>query len=65
MTDWLAIALDFYICVILTVEYFWGRSDMDIKNEAKKRAKMIKARFQFEHLTAGEGRECWRNYEDF
>jgi len=54
--EWLMILLDFYICVILTIEYFWGRSDSDLKNEAKKKTKIRRERYQFENLTTGEGR---------
>jgi predicted nucleic acid-binding protein len=46
-------AFDLYICVILTVEYFYGRSDTDLKKEEKRRAKK---RPEFEHLTVGEGK---------
>lgn len=30
--------LELYIAGILTAEYFFGRSDMDIRNEARKKA---------------------------
>jgi len=46
--------MDFYICFILTVEYFFGRSDMDIKNEEKKKAKIRREKYRFEFLTIGE-----------
>ena len=42
-----------YISVMLTVEYFWGRSDMDMKNEARKKRK-FKEKYSFERLCVGE-----------
>jgi hypothetical protein len=54
LAEWVMIALDFYICVILTIEYFWGRSDSDLKNEAKKKTKMRRERYQFESLNVDE-----------
>jgi hypothetical protein len=53
--EWIAIILDLYICIILTVEYLWGRSDTDLKNEAKKKSKIRRDR-HFEELNVGEGR---------
>ena len=50
VTMWL---MELYICVILTIEYLWGRSDTDIKNEAKKKYK-AREKYRFEHLTDGE-----------
>jgi len=38
---------------MLTVEYFWGRSDMDMKNEARKKRK-FKEKYSFERLCVGE-----------
>jgi hypothetical protein len=46
---------EFYICIILTLEYFFGRSDMDIKNEAKRKKK-AREKYSFESLTSGEGK---------
>jgi len=45
--------LEAYIALMLTVEYFWGRSDMDMRNEAKKKRKM-REKYNFEKLTTGE-----------
>ena len=43
--------LEAYIALILTAEYFFGRSDTDIKREeSRKRKKKI----EFESLTNGE-----------
>jgi hypothetical protein len=47
--------LEAYIAGILTVEYFWGRSDADMQNEAKKKRK-LREKYRFETLTAGEGK---------
>lgn len=49
----ISLITEIYICGILTLEYFWGRSDMDIKNEEKKRRK-YKTKPDFENLTTGE-----------
>jgi hypothetical protein len=48
--------MDFYICGILTIEYFFGRSDTDFKNEAKKKAKIRKEKHAFDELNIGEMR---------
>jgi hypothetical protein len=45
---------DFYICVILTIEYIWGRSDTDIRAETKKRSKIRREKYRFDELTTGE-----------
>jgi hypothetical protein len=47
--------LEAYIALMLTVEYFWGRSDADMKNEAKRKRK-FRDKYRFEHLTDGECR---------
>lgn len=40
---WLDTALEAYIAYILTREYYWGRSDTDIKREvARKKAARAK-----------------------
>lgn len=46
---------ELYICVILTLEYFLGRSDTDIKNEAKRKKK-AREKYHFEALNVGEGK---------
>lgn len=46
--------LEAYIAVILTVEYFYGRSDSDIKKEEKRKAS--KRKLVFDQLTQGEGK---------
>lgn len=51
----LSLFFDSYICVILTAEYFFGRSDMDMRNEAKRKRK-LRERYRFETLTTGEMR---------
>ena len=53
MADYVAVILDFYICVILTIEYFFGRSDTDIRNEDKKKRR-IRRETHIEHLAIGE-----------
>ena len=53
--DWLMMTSEVYICVILTLEYLWGRSDTDIKKEAKRR-KQAKEKYGFENLTDGESK---------
>lgn len=50
MHAWLDTIVEIYIAVILTVEYFWGRSDADLKREEKRRRKKP----TFENLTTGE-----------
>jgi hypothetical protein len=49
----LSLFLEAYIAFMLTVEYFFGRSDMDMKNEAKKKRKM-REKYNFERLCIGE-----------
>lgn len=46
---------DVYGAVILTVEYFWGRSDTDMKREAKSKRK-FREKYNFDRLTEGEGK---------
>lgn len=46
--------LEAYIAGILTAEYFFGRSDMDMRNEAKKRK--LREKYSFECLTMGDHR---------
>ena len=55
MHEWLDTLLECYICGILTLEYFFGRSDMDIKNEARKKRK-AREKYNFEELNKGEMR---------
>lgn len=47
--------LEAYIAGILTLEYFWGRSDTDMRNEARKKRK-LREKYRFETLTDGEGK---------
>lgn len=47
--------LEAYIAGILTAEYFYGRSDADMKNEAKRKRK-FREKYRFEILTDGEHR---------
>lgn len=47
--------LEAYIAGILTLEYFWGRSDTDMQNEARKKRK-LREKYRFETLTDGEGK---------
>jgi hypothetical protein len=51
----LSLVFDSYICVMLTAEYFYGRSDMDMRNEAKRKRK-FREKYRFDTLTAGEGK---------
>lgn len=44
-----------YSAVILTVEYYWGRSDTDIKRETVRK-KAAREKYKFETLTDGEGK---------
>ncbi len=46
---------ELYIAGILTAEYFWGRSDTDMKNEAKRKRK-FREKHNFDSLTSGEGK---------
>lgn len=41
--------------IFLVVEYFFGRSDTDMKSEAKRKRK-FREKYQFETLTKGEGK---------
>ncbi len=43
------------IWVTLLFEYFYGRSDADIKREATRK-KAAREKYKFETLTSGEGR---------
>jgi len=36
--------LELYVCIILTVEYLWGRPDVTIKNEEKQRKRLRRAK---------------------
>jgi len=49
----LSLIFDLYICIILTAEYFFGRSDMDMRNEARRKRK-FKEKYNFERLCVGE-----------
>lgn len=51
----LSLLFDLYICLVLTAEYFFGRSDMDMKNEAKRKRK-FREKYRFETLTTEEGK---------
>ena len=51
----LALFFDAYISLILTAEYFFGRSDTDMKNEARRKRK-FREKYRWEHLTDGEGK---------
>lgn len=56
MIDWGHVfdrVVEAYIALVLTVEYLWGRSDTDIKNEAKRKKK-ARERYSFETLNQGE-----------
>lgn len=43
------------ILIVLLAEYFFGRSDTDIKNEAKRKRK-AREKYHFESMTTGEGK---------
>lgn len=43
------------ILVVLLVEYFYGRSDADMKNEVRRKRK-AREKYNFETLTNGEGK---------
>lgn len=43
------------ILIVLLAEYFWGRSDADIKREMTRKKK-AREKYNFTHLTDGEGR---------
>jgi hypothetical protein len=49
----LSLIFDTYICVILSAEYFYGRSDMDMRNEVKRKKK-AREKYSFEKLCVGE-----------
>lgn len=46
MHNWLDTILEAYIAYILTMEYYWGRSDTDIKREERRKAKKGKERVE-------------------
>ena len=52
LREWIMLIAELYICVILTVEYMWGRSDTDIKKEEKRKRKKP----EFDELNIGEGK---------
>ncbi len=54
MHEWLDTILEAYIALVLTMEYFLGRSDVDLQREEKRKAKKREPRF--ENLTTGEGK---------
>jgi len=41
--------------ILLFVEYFWGRSDTDMKSEAKRKRK-FREKYRFDEMNIGEGR---------
>lgn len=43
------------ILVVLLVEYFWGRSDADIKREVTRK-RTAREKYKFDNLTDGEGK---------
>jgi hypothetical protein len=49
----LSLLFDAYISLILTAEYFFGRSDMDMRNEAKRKRK-FREKYTMEKMTTGE-----------
>lgn len=49
----LSLLLETSILAILVAEYFWGRSDTDMKNEARRKRK-FKEKYNFERLCTGE-----------
>lgn len=55
MHGWIDTILEAYIAIILTVEYLWGRSDTDIRSEAKRKKK-AREKYNFESLNSGEGK---------
>src|SRR6266446_10943501 len=48
----LSLVFDLYISLLLTAEYFFGRSDMDMRNEVKRKRK-LREKYRFETLTNG------------
>ena len=56
MTDWSHLydqVIETAILLVLLAEYFYGRSDTDIKREAVRRKK-AREKYRFEALTQGE-----------
>lgn len=51
----LSLIVEAYIAGILTAEYFFGRSDMDMKSEAKRKRK-FREKYRFEEINIGEGK---------
>lgn len=49
----LSLLLETSILAILVAEYFWGRSDTDMRNEARRKRK-FKEKYNFERLCVGE-----------
>lgn len=45
--------LESYIAGILTLEYFFGRSDTDMKSEARRKRK-FREKYVFDRLVVGE-----------
>jgi len=52
--QWLDTILEAYIAYILTREYYYGRSDSDLKKEEKRR--QAKKKPEYESLPTGEGK---------
>lgn len=49
--------VDVLIFAILVLEYFFGRSDMDLRNEVKKKRTIRRERIErFDSLTTGESK---------
>ncbi len=44
MHQWIDTLLELYICGVLTAEYFYGRSDLDIKREETRRQTKVEKR---------------------
>ena len=55
MHGWIDTLIELYIAGILTAEYFYGRSDADIKREVTRK-KAAREKYKFETLTTGEGK---------
>ena len=54
--EWLMLIAEYYLCGILTIEYFFGRSDTDIKKEESRKANRKKMTLPEQNLTDGEGK---------
>ena len=51
--EWIMSISELYICVILTIEYFY---DKRLNEHVKAMKRRVKKHLEFEHLNEGEGK---------